>query len=99
MIRLNQDNPYASGSVFRYNTEEISLERNAVKYVPTTEDSIHTVSVDETLWSISFKAYKTSKWWWLIYELNEALIPNPFFISPGIDLLIPDLIAVKLQNP
>tara|TARA_R110002012_G_scaffold176458_1_gene341350 strand:+ start:1908 stop:2204 length:297 start_codon:yes stop_codon:yes gene_type:complete len=73
---------------------QTSLERVKNSYiVKSNEDKVHTVIEGERLDTISYKYYGDSKFWWAIADTNDIkdTLINPFQLTSGTKLLIPDL--------
>jgi len=98
MINLPINNPYSRGVVYALNEKEVSLESLPTRYKPLPDDKVHEVISGERLWDLAFKFYGTARWWWLIYKINEDKIDDPFELTEGIYLLIPNINAFEVQN-
>ena len=104
-IELRESNPYAYGQILTDtdpsgNVEE-RLEREPLVYQGSNNDQYYTVRLGDMLDAIAYRFYKeiepdADKWYWVIADANE--IDNPLDLSAyvGTDILIPDLLTVKL---
>lgn len=102
-LQLRDNNLYANGSVLEFSGNITLLEREPLKYDGSITDRHHTVIQGETLTGLAYKYYKSissdpAKYWWVLADVNS--IDNPFDISDwiGKDILIPDLIMLKLRE-
>lgn len=80
---------YNNGYIINYVEGDRSLERTKIKHIEDIDDTTHTVIGGETLPSIAYKYYGTSRLWYLIADVNTHII-NPFLLIPGEELLIPN---------
>lgn len=92
-MEINQDNPFVTGFVFQYLEGDFSLERAKLKYIPSENDKLHQVTEWDNLSDLSFDNYGSSKWWWVIADINNVF--DPFNLSSHINLIIPDLTPIK----
>lgn len=104
-IQLRESNPYAYGVIYSETnasaSDEEQLERTPLAYVGSANDQYYTVRHGDMLDSIAYRYYKdvdpfADKWYWVIADAND--IENPLDLSAyvGKDILIPDLLTVKL---
>jgi hypothetical protein len=93
---LRDDNPYYYGLIFVFPDGSLSLDRQPINYVASPNDRYYTVSDGENLSDISYLAYGSSKWWWVIADVNKLFFP--FDLEIGITLVIPDLDALQINN-
>lgn len=96
LITLRENNPYSVGSVFLFKEGDIQLEREEINPPKTIRDRYYTVEASDDMWSIAFKAYGNSKWWWVIRDANK--IDFGFDLEFGKTLIIPDLNTVKVNS-
>ncbi len=94
-MELNADNPFVTGFLMAYNEGDISLERVPIVYVPSVNDKLHPVRNWDTLPDLSFDYYKSSKWWWVIADVNKIF--DPFNLTPNTHIIIPDLDLIRSQ--
>lgn len=97
-LNLRGDNPYSIGNILLITENDLELVRKPLAYIKSPKDSYYTTSANEDLSDISFKAYNSSKYWWIIYDVNTSLINNPFEVPANTVLLIPDLDTVLISN-
>jgi len=94
-MEFNQDNPFVTGFVMTYNEGDSSLERLPIKHVPSINDKLHTVRRWDNLSDLSYDYYGSSKWWWVIADVNNIF--DPFNLTSNVSIIIPDLAQIKLQ--
>lgn len=94
-IKLRQDNPYSIGTILAYIEGDLSLERNALVHVKSKNDKLHTVKDYDNLSDMAFDYYGSSKWWWVINDINN--LEDGFALVPGSILIIPDLLKIKVS--
>lgn len=87
------NNPFITGYVINYKQGDQSLERFTLSYQKSDNDEMHSVTDYDTLWNISFDKYGTSKYWWVLADVNNIF--NPFELTVGSNLLIPDINRIK----
>lgn len=99
---LNDNNLYRNGLIFQFSGGEQLLERDQLVLQGDLEDFYHTVRHEDRLDRIAYRFYKdlvpdSSKYWWVIADANE--IENPLDLSEwvGVEILIPNIINVKLE--
>jgi len=102
-LQLRDNNPYANGRIVSISGSFDLLERKVLEYTGSASDSHHTVKQGDLLTTIAYKKYKTvvsdpAKYWWIIADVNH--IDNPLDIDHliGTDILIPDLVIIKLRE-
>lgn len=93
---LRNDNPYSTGSVFIFPDNSLSLDRELLVYVKSQNDRYYTIGDGDTLWNISYQAYGSSKYWWVIADVNNLF--GAFDLNTGDTLLIPDLNTIQANN-
>lgn len=91
LIRLRIDNPYAKGVIKVTPENQELLLRDQLVYIPSPKDKLHKVRFDDTLSNLAYMYYRNSRLWWLIADINKALILNPFDLPVGSSIIIPDL--------
>lgn len=93
-ILLKSNNPYSTGSILRFEDGTPPLlERKEIEYVPSTEDSLYTLTEGETLTDVAGKFYGDSKLYWVIAMANG--IDNPLDLSESLDLIIPPFETIQ----
>lgn len=95
-IDLRENNPYSIGALFVFPEGDFALDPGELNYQKSSLDKYFTVAQGDTLWTIADEAYGDSKQWWKIGMVNN--IENPFEITPGITLIIPDLQSLKISS-
>lgn len=93
-MNIPVNNPYSQGIIVNYTDGTQLLRRRRLLYTPIGDEEYHTIIQEETLWFISYLHYKDSHWWFAIADAN--LIVNPFELTLGSILLIPNLSRVQL---
>lgn len=88
-MEFNHDNPYTTGFIMVYNEGDSSLERFPIKYKQSINDKLHMVTTWDTLSDLAYDFYGSSKWWWLIADVNNVF--DPFNLTPHKELIIPNL--------
>ncbi len=94
-VSLRQNNPFISGYVITYKEGDQSLERDLVVYTPSPNDKLHTITAFDTLDLLSYDFYGDSKYWWILADCNNIL--NPFILTTGSNIIIPDISKIKTQ--
>lgn len=56
----------------------------------TSSNIVHYVSVNENLFDISLTYYNDARLWWKIADANRDVITDPYELTVGQKLLIPD---------
>jgi hypothetical protein len=92
-MEINQDNPYITGFIIQYNEGDSSLERFEINHKPSVNDKLHTVRDWDNLSDLSLDYYKSSKWWWVIADVNKVF--DPFDLTEHKNLVIPDLNDIR----
>lgn len=92
-MELREDNPYAYSVQIVFEDGSSLLQRTPLNLNFQAEDIRHAVQVGDTLSDISGRYYKSSKWWWVIFDCNH--LTNPLDLEVGKILIIPDLRRVK----
>ena len=88
MIRVKENNPYVTGFVLiSYNR----LFRNPVEYVPSPQDKFHIINQGDSLDKIAYDKYGDSKLWWILWDINNKVLDNPFLLPIGVSIIIPNL--------
>lgn len=94
---LTYINPYSNGQLISYSDGSQILTRDKIDYSPSaTKDLTHSVVEHDSLWTISNKYYDDDKWWYVIFDANNLY--NPFQLTPGDKLIIPDLDTVRASK-
>lgn len=98
-IELRENNPYSIGNIFIFPEGDYVLDREPVVYNKSIRDKYVTTTQGDTLGSIAFEEYGSSKWWWVLLDVNDLLYLTPLFDIPdGTTLLIPDLNKIKITD-
>lgn len=92
-LRVRIDNPYSTGFLVKLADDERALYRNKIKHTPSPKDIYHMVTYSDRLDTLAFQYYRNSKYWWIIADVNDVL--NPFELTVGQTLIIPDLDLIK----
>ena len=102
-LQLRDNNLYANGKVLLLSGGEQLLERDPLVYDGSITDKHHTVMDGDALTNIAYKYYAPisndpAKYWWIIADVNS--IDDPLDIQDliGEDILIPDLLIIKLRE-
>lgn len=99
-IELRENNPYSIGSVFVFEEGDYELDREPITYNPSIRDKYVTTEQGDTLGSIAWAQYGSSKYWWILADVNpdiEWLSPL-WDIADGTTLLIPDLRKLQITD-
>jgi len=97
LLELRINNPFATGNIFEFDEGDFQLDRKPMILPRSIGDRYYTTVEGNTLGQIANEAYGNSKWWWVIYDNNLDLIPDPFALEAAITLIIPDFNLVKIQ--
>tara|TARA_R110001599_G_scaffold305781_1_gene512171 strand:+ start:145 stop:456 length:312 start_codon:yes stop_codon:yes gene_type:complete len=92
-IALRPDNPYSTGSIESFEDNQPILVREKILYKPAEDDDFHLVIQGEDLTTISFKWYESSKYYWVLADVNN--IENPLDLTGITGLVIPSLDRTK----
>ena len=99
---LKENNPYSIGYVVDFNETESILVREPLIIKGDETDKYHTVTEFDRIDTLAWKYYRNfvedaSKYWWIIADANN--IHNPLDLSDfvGKQILIPDIVRVKLE--
>jgi nucleoid-associated protein YgaU len=91
---LRTDNPYANGFVEVDSEEGLALlQSRPINYTPDLGDKFHPIVDGDTLMLISDQYYGSSRWWHLIFRINE--LENPFDLTSGAVIIIPSINRYK----
>ena len=93
-MEINPDNPFVTGYLLTYKEGDTSLERQKIEHSASPNDKLHTVKDGDNLSDLSSDYYKSSKWWWVIADVNNVY--DPFDLTPHKNLIIPDLNLIKV---
>ena len=100
-LKLRTSDMYLSGEVQNYADGTKELVRKAISYTPTVYDDYHEVKPGDTLDKIAYLFYSnfvddSSKYWWVIADVNG--IDNPLDLTDlvGQRLLIPNFTRLQL---
>ncbi len=92
-IAVRPDNPYSTGRIQAFGDEQPILKRDKVVYIASEDDQFHPVIQGEDITTISYKYYETSKYYWVIADVNN--IENPLDLSEVTGLVIPSLDRIR----
>jgi nucleoid-associated protein YgaU len=92
-ISTRDNNPFITGYIVNYEEGDQSLERSRLKYNPSVNDKLHTITDFDTLTDLAYDAYGNSKYWWIIADIN--LIHDPFILEVNTNIIIPDINHIK----
>lgn len=101
-IELRENNLYRNGRVIEFPEQgESILQRKLIKYTAQESDQYYTVKKEDRLDIIAYKAYKdivedSSKYWWVIADVNNIMNPLDIDDLVGKEILIPDILNVLL---
>ena len=103
-VVLESNNLYSLGFVIEDKEQDtLLLQRNKAKLKLEDINTYHTVNYEDRIDLIAYKYYKdivkdSSKFWWLIADVND--ISNPLDLSSlvGKKIIIPDLLATLIYN-
>lgn len=96
-VQIEDNNPYITGFVVNYTEGDKSLERRKLNYQVTIDDILHPVKNYDNLSDIAYDYYKSSKWWWVLSDVNNIF--DPFNLTPNSNIIIPDLDKIKAMLP
>lgn len=57
----------------------------------TSEIRFHVIENGDRLWDLSDEFYKNAFFWPYLYKINQAVIPNPDWLTPGASIAAPAL--------
>jgi nucleoid-associated protein YgaU len=93
-MQLRNNNPYHIGTLVILSDGEIALDR-AVPNIPgTVYDKLYVIKDNDELSQLAFSFYGDSKLWWILADRNNIM--NPFELTVGTALIVPDLNLAKL---
>ena len=102
-LELKGNNLYRNGILVEFDvSNEVVLLREPINYEPEENDIYHTVRDSDRLDLLAYKYYgglieDSSKFWWIIADVNNAEFPLDLSSFVGKQLLIPDLFKVLLS--
>jgi nucleoid-associated protein YgaU len=94
-LNLRINNPYANGRIVLLGGLDAVLDRTRLNYVPSRKDKLHKVRDFDSLSDLAYDYYGDSKWWWVIYDIND--LDDPFDLIVNTTLIIPDLERIKVS--
>ena len=101
-LELRDNNLFINGTVYDFGNDEQILLREPMEIIGNEMDKYHIVKENDRLDVLAWVYYKNivedaSKFWWLIADANN--IYNPLDLSDlvGKEILIPDLIRIRLD--
>lgn len=93
-LELRINNPYSTGYIFVFPEGDSLLQRDPIPINHSVNDQYYIFIEGDTLESIAFNKYGDSKYWWIIYDVND--IDFPLQIPIGTVLLIPDINQINI---
>lgn len=98
-LKFRKNNPFSTGYFAMYrDTDDLpELFRMPIAYKVDEYDEFHPVTFYDDLWTLSFKWYGNSKYWWVIYDANNNIL-NPFELPVGEFILKPNLSKLNLED-
>lgn len=98
-MELRNDDPYSLGTITLFDDGEIALDPPRVVLRRSPLDAYFTTIEDDNFPDISFQAYNSSRFWWLIYLANEVFFPFDLEADYGTNIVVPDMETFKMNNP
>jgi hypothetical protein len=99
---LNENNVFRTGKILQFADGQSVLERTQIEWEGNLDDQYHIVRENDRLDRLAYSYYSNSvpdasKYWWVIADANA--IENPLDLSEwvGQEILIPNIINVKLE--
>lgn len=101
-LELEENNLYASGYLLVMEGDERQLLRDPLVWIGSLEDSYHTLTDRDRLDTLAWEYYNqfvsdASKYWWVIADANNILNPLDLADLVGKQLLIPNILNVRLS--
>src|SRR6478609_5130486 len=88
-IQVSPDDLYSTGYIIPLADNKSILKRTKFTYIPTsTRDISHTVTDNDRIWDIANRYYRKPLLWKIIADVNNIF--NPFILTPGQKLIVPD---------
>lgn len=95
-IQVLPNDLYSTGYVIEFPDGKLLLKRTKFVYTPTAQKDItHIVKDNDRIWDIAFRYYRDALLYKIIADVNDII--NPFELTIGQELVIPDIDKVKLQ--
>ncbi len=100
-IELRENNLYVNGRIIQFSDGQSILIRDKISYVGQAIDVYHTVMDEDELTKLAWRYYRSvvidpAKYWWVIADVNNIFDPFDLSSYIGKDLLIPNLLTIKL---
>jgi len=100
MAKVQANNLYANGRVVQFKDGTHILIRDKLKFTDFIKFDYHTVIEDDELSAIAYKYYKSkaqdsSKYWWVVADVNNIMKPYDISDLIGKELVIPNILEVK----
>lgn len=92
------NNPYALGTIEEFTTGNPLLSRNKLVIPKNNLETFYTIKDGDNLTTISFEVYQDSKYWWILADANDLVIENPFILTTGETLRVPNLSFALAQR-
>lgn len=102
-IELRENNLYINGKVIEFTADkEAILQRPLIQYAGTEGDKYHLLLDEQSLDELAELYYgqvvqDASKYWWIIADVNNVYNPLDLTDWVGKELLIPDILRIKLD--
>ena len=100
-LELRDNNLFINGTVYDFGDDEQILLRENMEIIGNEMDKYHIVKENDRLDVLAWTYYKNivedaSKFWWLIADANKIYNPLDLSSYVGKEILIPDLIRIRL---
>lgn len=95
-LQVSPSDLYSTGYIITLSDGRKLLKRTKFTYIPTsTKDITHIVKDNDRIWDIAFRYYRNALLYKILADVNDIM--NPFELTLGQELIIPDIDKVKLQ--
>jgi nucleoid-associated protein YgaU len=95
-FQVSPNDLYSTGYIVQLPDGRQLLKREKYTSNSTTDKDItHTIKDNENIWDIASRYYQDDLYWKVIADVNN--IENPFELTPGQEIIIPDIDKAKLQ--
>jgi hypothetical protein len=102
-LKLPVNNLYSNGRLilFTDGSDEMLLERDLLAIPGSEEDRYYTLMEGDRLELLAWQAWNkqvkdASKYWWILADANNIFNPLDLTEWVGKDILIPDILKLKL---
>lgn len=101
-LELEENNLYAAGYLLIMEGDEQQLLRDPLQWTGSLEDRYHVLTDRDRLDTLAYDYYNdfvadASKYWWVIADANAILNPLDLTDLVGRQLLIPNILNVRLS--